>query len=86
MITFPRKENRPRAIHKLKYLDSLERWHAYDGDTYFGPIHCGDSFYIQIENYYFQARMELDAQWYMLIGIDKFRLHTKQSYDVILLF
>jgi hypothetical protein len=35
---------------------------------------------------YFLARVERDTQWYLLINDDKFRLHPKQKYDVILLF
>jgi hypothetical protein len=86
MITLLKKESRIQGIYNLKYSQPLERWHAYDGDTYYCPIHCGDGFRIRVNDSFFTARMELDNHWYVVIHTDKFRLHPKQNYDVILLF
>jgi len=86
MIPFLEKNTLPQVIHKLKYSQPLERWHAYDGEMYYGPIHCGEGFCIRIKDCYFKACMELDTHWYVFIDHEKFRLHPKQIYDVILQF
>lgn len=81
----PISKGRPiKVVHQLKYCPALERWHAYDGDTYCYSIHCGDGFCLRVQDHYFPARMELDTHWYVLIEDDKFRLHPNQIYDAFL--
>lgn len=73
-------------VHKLLYDPKSKRWHAYEEDNYCCPLHCGDQICIRVETRYFPARIELDNQWYVYIGEQKFRLHPKQQYDAILMF
>jgi hypothetical protein len=73
-------------IHQLIYCSSSDHWQAYETGEYYCPIHCGDSICIRIKDRYFEARVELDSEWYVLIEEDKFHLHPKQTYDVILMF
>lgn len=73
-------------VHQLRYCKSSKRWHAYEGKAHCCPIHCGDPICIRVKDRYFQARVELETQWYVIIEDQKFRLHPKQKYDVILLF
>ncbi len=73
-------------VHQLKYDRLTKRWHAYEGNTYCCPIQRGDPVCIRVKDRYFQASVEMDTQWYVLIEQDRFRLHPKQKYDVILLF
>ena len=81
-----KKEKPTLPVHQIVYCSTSERWHAYNEDIYCCPIHCGDGFCIRIKDRYFSVRIELDKEWYILIDEDKFRLHPKQKYDVILLF
>lgn len=73
-------------VHQIVYCPSSKRWHAYEGEHYYCPIHAGDALCIRVDDRYFPARVERDARWYLLIGDDKFALHPKQKYDAILLF
>lgn len=73
-------------VHKLLYDSKTKRWHAYEGNSYCCPLHCGDPICIRVETRYFQARIELDTEWYVFIDDMKFRLHPKQKYDAILMF
>ena len=86
MRLLSKKASQPKESHQLKYSLAHERWHVYEGDTYCYAIHCGDGFSIRVKDCYFTARMELDTHWYVLIDMDKFQLHPKQTYDVIMLF
>jgi hypothetical protein len=75
-----------KHVHKLVYNRSSKRWHAYNEGNYCSPIFCGDPICIRVKDRYFQARIEKDTAWYVLIEGIKFRLHPKQKYDAILLF
>ena len=73
-------------VHKPIYDPKTKRWHAYEGNNYCCPLHCGDSICIRVETRFFPARIELDTEWYIFIKDMKFRLHPKQKYDAVLLF
>jgi hypothetical protein len=73
-------------VHRLVFCKSSQRWHAYEGNNYCCPIHCGDPICIRVKDRYFEARVEMDSQWYVLIAGEKFWMHPKQKYDAILLF
>jgi|GraSoiStandDraft_2_1057267.scaffolds.fasta_scaffold717636_1 Domain of unknown function (DUF5348) len=73
-------------LHQIVFCPTSKRWHAYEEQVYCCPIHIGDSISIRIKDRYFQAQVERDTQWYISIEDEKFRLHPKQKYDVILLF
>lgn len=73
-------------LHQLMYCSISKRWHAFEGEFYCCPVHIGDPICIRVKDRYFQATVEKDTQWFIAIDGEKFRLHPKQTYDVILLF
>jgi len=70
-------------MYKLSYEQNTDRWHAItqDGSPPYA-LHCGDSLIIQVAERFLSCRIEMDWDWYLLIGENKFRLHSKEVYSV----
>ena len=71
-------------MYELKYEQTTDRWHAIPkggGRDY--ALHCGDMLTIQIEDQHYLCRLELDSDWYVIIGKTRFRLYWKEIYQVL---
>lgn len=71
-------------MHQLIYCDKTGRWLACDPDFDDVPMFCGDPFDINIAGHWVPCRLEMDIDWYILIEDERFRLHPKTKYQVIL--
>ena len=63
---------------------TLDRWHAIpQGGGHEYALHCGDMLTIQILDQHYPCRIELDSDWYIIIGKTRFRLYQKEIYRVL---
>lgn len=52
-----------------------------NGGTY--TVHCGECFHIRIDDRHgFTCRLELDRDWYVIMGESRFNLKKKEVYQI----
>jgi hypothetical protein len=83
--TFHRKEalTKMQREGRLLYGRQWDRWYVHD--VYDQPVglHCGECFEIQVGTSYLPCRIEMEADWYLIIANSTvFHLHPKSSYRV----
>ncbi len=66
---------------RLIYCKKTDRWEAYTLENEFCyELHCGESLAIQLDDYFYACRLELDSAWYVIFKNAKFHLHPKSTY------
>jgi|SRR5690554_291767 len=66
----------------LAYEADSDRWHVYNGDEYYCPVHCGECFGLKVEGRYIPVRMEPGNDWYVILDIYKIVLNPRLKYDI----
>ncbi|WP_088187855.1 DUF5348 domain-containing protein [Desulfosporosinus sp. FKA] len=65
----------------LHYSREQDQWYVkLSGRTY--PLHCGESFLLHIGKTPFSCRLELDANWYVILQEITFILRPSTVYTV----
>ena len=70
----PKKE----MIH---YDADRDIWTVNQGSR-LSSLRCGECFDLAIGSAWFPCRLELDANWYVILKGTKFTLHTRTAYTV----
>lgn len=68
----------------MVYNHSLECWLLNKGDRGY-MMHCGDHFELYIsKNQSVPCRLEVNRQWYLVLGLDGVRLYLdkRESYKI----
>ena len=66
---------------RIQYDADAEAWTISQGcQTY--PLHCGECFDLAIGAIWLPCRLEMDANWYVLLKGTKLILHPRTIYAV----
>jgi hypothetical protein len=66
---------------RLNYCEETDRWEAYNLDGEFCyDLHCGAHLALQIDDYFYTCRLELDSAWYVIFKNARLHLHPKSIY------
>ncbi|TVX97956.1 DUF5348 domain-containing protein [Cohnella terricola] len=76
-----------KATFILKYDNGIDRWgYPLDNEDWSKDyFHCGDVFLLKIGEQMLKCHIEMDNDWYIISGNQRFRLHPREHYEIIIL-
>lgn len=67
----------------MHYNNEDDRWYVRLA-TREVALHCGEFLQIILENCVMPCRIELDESWYIIMAQNKFILHPRERYTVVI--
>jgi len=67
----------------MTYDPEMDRWIIGTKDQAYG-LHCGDCFQLSIGNQCVPCRIEMDWQWYIVMGNTRLNLRVQETYSVVI--
>jgi len=68
-------------LEQLVYAYDIDRW-TIVSDQSTWELHCGDSFWLKVDEHWLPCRIENDTDWYIIFANAQFYLKPKRSYLV----
>lgn len=68
-----------KLTQRMRYDHQNDRWHIY-GNSLEYDLHCGDCFEILIDGIAIQCRLELQHDWYIILGDISFYLRKSEQF------
>lgn len=72
-----------RQEFTLMYDPETDRW-IIDAGSRAYSLHCGDCFQLNIGNQCIPCRIEMDWQWYIVMGNTRLDLRVQETYPVVI--
>ncbi|MBD2844964.1 DUF5348 domain-containing protein [Paenibacillus sp. IB182496] len=66
----------------LLFNSASERWEIREAYDHPQSVHCGESFDLQIGTVFLTCRVEMDAEWYVIVQNTSFYLHPGFRYRI----